>query len=186
MKVIKFLMFIDFFFLYHAQCFSWWLQNTTGYTNFSLARLTLLVSTALHLLHYADGVYSLGVKVVVGIFMSIQMLVCIVLLFMIRIAEKRCRAKEGIYINILAITLIPSRLFIFLFVGFFLIQETITIIYKFEYQILISMLTDFLDISFFYFVSCTPLPPGASKLGMRLKILIKKISERFSPAPQPA
>ncbi len=204
-KLEKFGKTVDMFFLNPFQKFSHWSQKTLGLTNFWWARFCLILFLALvallyglychQVMHDKDKVFSAwSIVIVVLIFLigAVFWLIC-------NLIERNCdnNLHRGTG-NVFTSHLLGFRL-IFLFFSIYsnarFIAMLISIaVMNYNYLDIKSILGLFciwfifggfmsLPCAFLYFVSCSPLPPGQSKIKAKAKELKEKVSGFLSPQP---
>ena len=166
-----------------------WFQKIFGLTNFALARVCLMYLCVENLILFVIGIAVL--KDFGFITVILMFIVGVLLCFGFRI----CARSEKVYytktknnfLNKNEKTLLKWRIFSVVFCVFRIIVFTQILVTNFSVELVIiyGLLTchNMIVVHFFYFVSCTPLPPGESKVKAKLKKLKEKVSEFLSPLP---
>lgn len=181
MRVYIFLCRLDICVFNMHQDLSSKLQRSIGVTNFDMARLCLLLFTAIILMPIMDMIARFGPLWFLVLLIAGQFVVCAFFLKKCADVEKQYTNNACAMRNILLITYMPIRITAWLIFGtlsVILIMESILFLSISEMMIASGFL---FFISYFYFVSCTPLPPAMSTMRQWMqKNLNKKISVPYS------
>ncbi len=188
-KIIQVVKLFDTSMLSIYQKFSDWFQKTFGPTNFSLARACLMCLCLLNLSWFVIPVIILKDFAFTTIILMVLVVIILFLGFRICTRSEREYFKKtrNNFLNKNEKTFFVWRIFSITFFIFRIIIfiQTLTADFSVDLVIIYGALAGhhIIIVHFFYFVSCTPLPPGESKVKAKLKKIREKVSGFLSPQP---
>lgn len=171
------------------QRFAHWFQKIFGPTNFALARACLICLCFINFTCFGMAIIILKDFAIITI--VLMALVGALLFLGFRIcarSEKEYYRKAGNnFLNKNEKTFLKWRLFVILFFGFRIsvFIKVLATDFNVSRAIIYGMIACHyvIIIHFFYFISCTPLPPGESKVKTKWKAMKEKLSGSLSSQP---